>query len=799
MSWIPGTIEEFKGSNPKNRDLRKIRTRPDQEWEDRYFFRVSWARAAGYPDSALTEGQPIEFEPDPRAAQPKVLRFKPYQPTATPARTFLNPYHFVPLAPPQPPLADAETVLRGTLHDRFDGDGVHGPRRYSGRIVCRLETEGPVVVGAEQRHVNNDPEQERVIHPFGLPDPAAPDDPYRRTPMIPGSTLRGLISSIVEASSCSTLRVLEEREFTRRAAIKERALSAVGLLVEEEGELKLRPLTFSVQEMTQVGREDPPRDRCRVLLNAYRFNRSQGCTEYSAGSFLDRRRPLSWSSSHQELWYQDLQRAHWHWKERKSTRFLLGLMADEPPISEKEWAALPEPERKRYTRGFLLVLGIEGGKAGNLPPDKKHEYFIPYPENRKWGPALQIPRQVLEEFQHLAQEAAKISRGGEGPSLPFLHAGRARDRNGIKPQPGDLVYFEIEAPGQISRISYSALWRRPIQGTIHGAVGLVSKDLVPLHKGRTKLTLAEELFGFVEKDGKRALAGRLRFSHALVEEEAPNGDWYDVPVLLQILASPKPPSAALYFGNQGYLAKQELDLNLHSPQGRKFYLHHREQDLKARSYESHDPEKKKLKLKARVRPLKEKIRFVFHVDFENLTGKELGHLLYALRPTQEFRHKVGMAKPLGLGRIRIDPLAVCFIDRRNGYGPESLFGPKYRWVESQIDAEEWRGLSSQVAHRYRREAEAVGVTGMVQNPFPSLKTLVEEVKGGIPEKVREALELLGNPDKVHTEVSYPVLQLSATEGEHFQWFVANDKHEMKSLAPLDPKQGLPTLERYEPR
>jgi hypothetical protein len=323
---------------------------------------------------------------------------------------------------------------------------------------------------------------------------------------------------------------------------------------------------------------------------------------------------------------------------------------------------------------------------------------------------------------------------------------------------------------------------------------------VQFYRGRLRLTLAEQLFGFVERDGKRALAGHLRFAHALVEStegEPPEGGWYGPPVTLKILAAPKPPSPALYFGNEGYLAKRELDLGKHVPQGRKVYLHHRREDIERGSYESAQPEDKR-KLKARVRPLRGRTRFLFHVDFENLTQEKLGFLLYALRPVEAFRHKLGMGKPLGLGRVRIDPLALAWRDRLGGYGPEALFARKVRWIESPGGAETWRSLPVSLSRRYRHEAEAAGAEDAAPPADrPRMEELRQKVRDKIPETVRYALELLGNPEEVRFPVTYPV-RVGQGEGEHFQWFVQNDKNERKALAPVHPQRGLPTLERYTP-
>ncbi len=46
-------------------------------------------------------------------------------------------------------------------------------------------------------------------------------------------------------------------------------------------------------------------------------------------------------------------------------------------------------------------------------------------------------------------------------------------------------------------------------------------------------------------------------------------------------------------------------------------------------------------------------------------------LKFVLRPSQGFRHKLGFAKPLGLGSVRIDPVATFLVDRRHRYGEDT--------------------------------------------------------------------------------------------------------------------------------
>ncbi|MGH9361589.1 MAG: hypothetical protein ACRD2T_06700, partial [Thermoanaerobaculia bacterium] len=358
MTWLRGVIVEFTGGKPEHSELRKVRTRPDQRWEEMYFFRLDLARSAGYPDSELADGKEIEFEPTPKGERPAVRGFKPYEggAGAEPASDFLNPYHFIPLLPPPPgDLSDVERLLReGMLHDRFlatlpDSEDAC----YSGRVVCRLETEGPVVIGGRQSKPR--PDRETLVEPFTLPGGGAAGSSEMR-PAIPGSTLRGLISSLVEAASCSALRVLSEKAYTRRAAVVGEALSAIGMIEEgEAGGLKLRPLALSVAEMTRLAENERRHNRnrprrhegWRVLVNGYEYNRRSGVLAHQLESFLHRERPLSWSSSHRDVWYADLNRGRFHWRRG----FCLGLDLDEAPIRHETWEQLPEATKGSYTCG----------------------------------------------------------------------------------------------------------------------------------------------------------------------------------------------------------------------------------------------------------------------------------------------------------------------------------------------------------------------------------------------------------------------------------------------------------------
>ncbi len=199
-----------------------------------------------------------------------------------------------------------------------------------------------------------------------------------------------------------------------------------------------------------------------------------------------------------------------------------------------------------------------------------------------------------------------------------------------------------------------------------------SPDLLPLTERRRKdgtengsgkpplLTPAEILFGVVEEGRDEALSAialksRLRFHDALPKDGA--NITIGKEITLKILATPKPPAPAMYFvdsrNSEFFIKKTELDHTIHQPRGRKIYLHHQQSvEESAKSWETKGNRQDHQKMKCT--PIEAKQSFYFHIDFENLTSAELTLVRTSLSPDPNFRHRLGLGKPLGLGSIRVN-------------------------------------------------------------------------------------------------------------------------------------------------
>ncbi len=741
------------------------------------------------------------------------MRAKPDEP-----EKFHNPYHFVPVKSVNEggeggdfrwkQLSNRDDTAKGKIrkemlnellqkehgaHDRyFQGEDI-----YHGRITCKLTTKTPIFIGA-WRDEGTENRPGRAVH-FELGS----------KPAIPASSLRGLISSVAEAASNSALRVLENRSLSRRADIRRESLGAIGMLVKnKDGKgMGLLPLTMP------PSRNNQPNKKWRevfkkypglvVYLDGYEPD-SDKTIQYVKGSFLEKNKPASWSSANnKEYWYCRLDHSGWNStahkldvaRPQKKGDYLLGQKPADKQLHKKS--------KDGYTRGILRILGIEGRKS-DIPityknrriVGKKHEIFIPFPEDESKRNEILDATKAFEHFHKLADERA--DKEGKFPfHLKGMKRTRVEEKSTLRLRENDLVYFDVEKKEKgyvVSRLSVSAVWRCDVGGSVHDYFSDIDKELLPFNPDRKKVSPAELLFGFTEdwkgrkkdKNDVAALAyrGRVRFSHALLEDKDEEDPYLEKKVILKILDKPKPPCPAMYFTKIGqpdaYIAKHALKRNNeYAPKGRKFYLHHREElDEEGRKldpWETHpDLKKSRLKQKVEIRPVKKERTFLFHVDFENLNKWELGLLCYSLQPAENFLHKIGMGKPIGLGSVDIQVEKIEYINRLKRYSEDDLFNSD---------------------RRYHTENE------------PNFETLRNAFKTWAQKEIPDiihALELLGNRDAVKYRVHTPLTidqKNAGEENETFKWFVNNEKkdrdqggkQQLKSITPQDSE--IPTLSR----
>jgi len=493
-----------------------------------------------------------------------------------------------------------------------------------------------------------------------------------------------------------------------------------------------------------------------------------------------------------------------------------------------------------FIRGRIRILGAEHRQ---LPLGKWHETFIPEPEDARYRRLIPLPLAVIRQFEALADERSatqdKSSDVEPNARLPFVPLGQEpfppplgqKKAYRVRLRPDQLVYFDVKECNDwfvVREVSFSSMWRRLVErdaedrrrhteedGHVASMWDFFRRELRPYNPARTTISPAEWMFGFVSagkvKDGARgAYAGRVRVSAARLAEPVPAGERNelllkgglapgrgDPPgpnyVRLKILAQPKPPCPAMYFHQQNGepIAKHKLDVRC-EPNGRKVYLHRQGNGKPWQT--QYDEENKKQK--NAIRPLdpdkcNDRGNFWFHVDFDNLSQGELDLLCFALSPSPQFHHKLGMGKPIGLGGVHIEPMALMLIDRDARYGRDvNLFAsPRYHAL--------WADPAAPLPRRwYAREAQAADTNKAAA--AEDCRRRADRHRGKLKEPLRQAILLTGEPGalKPGVPVHYPLRsdQRDDDEDETFKWFVANAKRGVR------PKpQALPRIDAKNPQ
>lgn len=342
--------------------------------------------------------------------------------------------------------------------------------------------------------------------------------------------------------------------------------------------------------------------------------------------------------------------------------------------------------------------------------------------------------------------------------------------------------------------------RKESVGKVHQFFEKISPDLLPWgaqqnnnENRQHSLTPAEAIFGVVAESreladkGSRNLASRVRFSDAIAAIGAPAPQLMGE-TLMKILASPKPPSPNMYFrpaNGLGAISKDDFKLQDHQPRGRKYYLHHPDAQTKS-NYWKTNSETTSPDQKLRVTPIdpKEgKQALWFHVDFENLTNAELDVLRLSLKPSKEFRHKLGLGKPMGLGKVNIAIAGIFLIDRLRRYQDFPVDTLRYHTVLVPTKAT--------LPDRYADE-------GIVLKNQASAVQARDYDFGLIDADTFKLMIAVGDPGKLksNTEVRYPYANGQENlETEGFEWFVKNDRSRSpQALGEIATDEALPTLQ-----
>jgi CRISPR-associated protein (TIGR03986 family) len=582
-------------------------------------------------------------------------------------RTASAPYNFVPL--PEmiiPVVSDARELPD---HDKYYSD------LQSGYFDVTLTTRSPLYIRGPIA-AEDFPHQEDALLKNNPPFFHTGDE---RIPVIPGSSLRGMLRALLEIVSYSKMQWVSEKQLFFRTvdntAIGRYYRSRMGTHV-ETGFLMRRGDTYYIKVCSMA------RVRRSMIDNPI-YNGTQ--------------------PNQVPLW-QGLPRQYAPVWVRLRAR--TGAV-DRPDLVEE----LSYQKRVGMSEGRLVI-------TGNVPRKRKEFAFLLPGDDAE---EIIVSEEIISRFH----DEDQLTQWQEEAFPTDQPAPDYRERNGMLGKapvaPGDPIFF-LRENGKLTFIGRAQMFRLPYKQR--------PIDLVPHELRQVKdIDYAEALFGFVrtrreldemgkdvpQGDKRRAYAGRVIVTDAVLQSD-PADIWLAGAFHPRILATPKPTAFQQYLTQQHPDDKRKLDhydsalldSDKTTIRGHKLYWHQglgTDQGLTLEQIRATIEEPARVSSAdtqhTRFKPLKPGVQFSFRVYFENLSDRELGALCWTLHPNGEpkrhYCHHLGMGKPLGMGAVELHA-RLHIIDRTLRY--RKLFNSsRDNWQLGESVASESSSESSQPTTR----------------------------------------------------------------------------------------------------
>ncbi|QQS46599.1 MAG: TIGR03986 family CRISPR-associated RAMP protein [Acidobacteriota bacterium] len=606
-------------------------------------------------------------------------------PSPATGKGFINPYNFVRVAPFHP----RKDELRS--HEKFAG--------LSGRIVCQIKNVTPLCLPdaeASQEFVISsgiNQGKKRWRKDFsGLVE----SEPY-----LPGSSIKGMLRSIVEAASnsCFSIFVKEKDRAVfrdnRKFSTENRRL---GRLIRKDDKWAMRDI--------HPDDWNPPTNP-NDLRVIWKKRRELYADEPKRGNlFPDREihnpEPVVIEDNQEPFEFEDNRyNSTFHWQ-----KLLRGLFGD--------------TERRDFDRNgkrYRVIRDARGRVTKDDRPDHTRRVgkpvFVLWPvadENEERNAQLyDVEQSTIDQYRNMVEsnkfrrfhdESVRLEdwqeqylEAKEDEIYWYRRHGRAKDK--------------VTEFGRNFRYKWAYNPREALRGAFHPC------------KDPYQACPCCDIFGMVDEDAKdnvkgevKARAGKISISPARFAGGTKEFFWIDDP---RILGEPKYSCRSFYLDpdDKNFLSPDcptapeppntskdefvsvrrkdngEVEVVRNAIRGRKFYWHHtaaarqfqtkeewqqyvnrRDKQITQNNRDKRPPETDQ---NARLQAMMPGARFEFSIDFENLSAWQLGLLLWtlALPDVENGAHHLGLGKPIGLGTVEISIRQVQLIDRGKRYA--SLF------------------------------------------------------------------------------------------------------------------------------
>lgn len=578
-------------------------------------------------------------------------------------RKAIAPYNFVELPHKVVP---AQVECNGKLrdNDRYYSD------RHTGKIICTLKTESPLYIRCGLNPVDfatfSDPNEE--LKPEQLKKKAEFFlHPSNLHPVLPGSSLRGMLRTLVEIISFGKIeRVSDQQKFFFRAVAAEN--------------------------------DDPLRDKYKDHIGNMAKNVKAGYLEF------DKKQNKWFIRPAQEIERQSFRKVKEEDIKDGLPSLIFMKIANYIPqyiqisfeVTETSINLSENLNKSSFHKGWLVTSGNMLENMLEKTQEREREALLKKKEGRKYhyivGEAdrsatrLEISPDAIRNYR----DALTNFQKGKEKQFKDNPKNRFDEKMGVL-QPG-LPIFYCEPQNKLTVVTLfgqSPNFRIPYSPNNDGQAAS-AVNFIPQEVGESNLIdLADAIFGFVRRkkdktevdttDNTKAKpeqsrAGRIFVSDAQYKAEE-DGIWLtDDTITPQILASPKPTTFQHYLV-QPQAVKSELKhygepITKTVIRGHKLYWHKgnvSQKEIKADTTEAEIEQKRSQYTE--IKPIKAGVSFEFKIKFENLSNVELGALLWILTLAgddseklkaikldgkEKYRLSLGMGKPLGMGAVAIE-------------------------------------------------------------------------------------------------------------------------------------------------
>ncbi|MEH2030745.1 MAG: TIGR03986 family CRISPR-associated RAMP protein [Nostoc sp.] len=554
----------------------------------------------------------------------------------------IAPYNFVELPDK---IVAAELETDGKLRDknRYYSD------RYTGRIECTLTTSSPLYI----RCGLTKEEFECGTEAKDLPD-FYYIDPITKKPVLPGSSLRGMLRTLVEIISFSKISSVSDyqRLFFRAVATRT-----------DDDSLAQAYRQYINPNQVKAGYLKRDGDTWKIIA----------ARENNSTSFAWVKEEYLSSTDFPELKRFDNP----------------GYLPQDIPVSfqritKPKGRYIAEdvtiPKQYPLNQGRLVTSGNMKETSDSDSESIRNYHCVVFAPSPNPNKTYIIDRDAIKHYCNALTEFQQ-------KKPPF------DEKLGMLQENRPVFYCQPTKDNIVTLFGHSPNFRIPYSpngdGKAATVVDFIPKDL----RDDSIIDIAEAIFGFVRRDkpeGKeQSRAGRIFVSDAICLSSANDIFMTQGVTTPKILASPKSTTYQHYLVQPEETNAEKSKLKHYASQpteetvirGHKLYWH------KGSNHDIQHPKSNEVKdtQTTQVKPIKSGIEFQFTIRFENLSRVEIGALMWIINIAQnnDYRLSLGMGKPLGMGAVKIE--SNLYISKRKARYTQLFNNNSWETAESLDD------------------------------------------------------------------------------------------------------------------